>query len=74
MNEFSCRDIVDYIERRALKCQVLAVWEGGIECVQDMVMKWKAEGAILKDVEGPVTHPVNWNSSESETTECVDEW
>ena len=42
-----------------MKCQVLAVWEGGIECVQNMVMKWKDKSAILKDMEGPATHPLN---------------
>ena len=74
MAKFVCQDATKYLKRIALKCQVLAVWEGGPECVQNIAMKWKDEGASLKDMEGPVIHPVNWNSSESEMTECVDKW
>ena len=74
MTEFLCQDTNKDLKRIALECQVLAVWEGGPERVQNMAMKWKDEGAMLKDVEGPVAHPVNWNSSESEMTECVDKW
>ena len=74
MTEFVCQDATQYLKRIASKCQVLAVWEGGPERVQNMAMKWKDEGATLEDMEGPVTHPVDWSSSESEMTECVDKW
>ena len=37
-------------------------------------MEWKDKGAILKDMEGPATHPLNGHSSECEITECVDKW
>ena len=72
MTEFVRQDATKYLKRVALKCQVLAVWEGGLECVQNVMVKWKDEGTMLKDMEDPITHPANWNSSENEMTECVD--
>jgi hypothetical protein len=63
-----------YIERIALKCQVVAVREGGTECVQNVAMKWKEKGATLKSMEGPAAHPLNRDSSEAEMTECVNKW
>ena len=74
VSEFGCRDTTKYLERIALKCQVPAVWKGGTECGENLVTKWKDKGAMVKDVEGPATHPLNWDSSETEMTECVDEW
>jgi len=56
-----------------LECQIFAVREGGMECVQDVAMKWKEEGASLKSVEGPATHPLNGNSSEAEMTESMNQ-
>ena len=45
------------IERIALECQVLAVREGGTECVQNVVMEWKLKSTTSKSMEGPATHP-----------------
>ena len=59
MSEFVCHNTTKYLKRMALKCQVLAVWEGGTECAENMLMKWKDKGTTLKDVEGPATHPLN---------------
>jgi len=36
---------------------MLAVWEGGVECMQSVAVKWKANGATLKNMEGPGTYP-----------------
>ena len=57
-----------------MKCQVVAIWEGGIERGENVLMKWKDNGAITKDVEGPATHPLNRDRFESEMTECVHKW
>ena len=53
---------------------MLAIWEGGTECVEGVAMEWKDKGAVLKDMEVPATHPLNGRSSEFEVTECVDKW
>ena len=59
MTELVCRDTTKYLERIALKCQLLAIWEGCIERVENMLLEWKDKGAMLKGVEGPATHPLN---------------
>ena len=59
MSEIVCRNSTENIERIALKGQALAAREGGAECVQNVVMKWKDKGATLKNVESPATHPLN---------------
>jgi len=43
-------------------------WEGGTECVQIVVVKWKDKGATLKCMEGLGTYPLNLS------WECVDKW
>ena len=58
----------------ALKGQVLAVREGGTECVQNVTMKGKNEGASLKRVESSAAHPLNRDRSEFEMTESMDKW
>ena len=74
VSEFVCRDTTKYLKRIALKCQVLADREGGTECVEYITMKWKDKDAIFKDMEGPATHPLNRDGSETEMAEGVDEW
>ena len=59
MSEFVCRDSPKYLKRVALKCQVLAIWKGGTECMENMMMKWKEKSAMLNGVEGPAMHPLN---------------
>jgi len=58
----------------AFKGQVPAVGEGGTECVQNVAMKGKENGAALENMESPAAHPLNRDGSECETTECVDKW
>ena len=53
---------------------MLAIREGGTECVEGVAMEWKDNGAMIKDMESPATHPLNGNSSGFEVTECVDKW
>ena len=74
MSEFVCCDTIEYIKWRASKCQMLAIREGGTECVEGVAMEWKDKGAILKDMKGPATHPLNGHSPECEMTECMDKW
>ena len=42
-----------------MKCQVVAIWEGRMECGEDILVPWKDQGAILECMEDPVTHPLN---------------
>ena len=63
-----------YIERIALEYQVVAIREGGAECVQNGVLKWKEKGATLKNMESSANHPLNRGRSEREMAECVNEW
>ena len=53
---------------------MLAIWEGSTKCVEGVAMEWKDKRTIIKDMEGPATHPLNGSSSECEITECVDKW
>ena len=74
VSELVCEDATKQRERRALKRQVLAIWEDGNVFTEMLPMNWKDNRAILKDVEGPAIHPLDRDSPETEMTECVDKW
>jgi len=39
--------------------EIFAVWEDSTEYVGNMAVEGKANGAALKNREGPATHPLN---------------